>query len=129
MDTSKFIAKILGLIYLSIGLGFLISSDQYRKMYQDMWETSASTFFFCLVSIVAGMAIIKYHNIWEFNWKIWITIIGWYAVIGGIVYLIFPNYITIYKDIVEPPEYYLFGGIFYVAFGLMFAYFGFFHKK
>ena len=35
MKTSKFISKILGLVYLGAGVGYLVSTDHYQSMLED----------------------------------------------------------------------------------------------
>ena len=32
----------------------------------------------------AGLAIVLVHNVWTFDWRVIITILGWLAVLGGI---------------------------------------------
>jgi len=129
MDTSKFIAKILGLSFLSVGIGYMASGKHYRKIFEGFSEPSISTFLFSLVLIVAGMAIVKYHNIWKTNWKIWITIFGWLCLVKGTLFLIFPNFPSSFIHLIEvPDDYYLGAGIINILIGLMFGYFGFFYK-
>jgi len=131
MDTSKFIAKILGLSFLACGLGYMISGQHWRKILEAFSEPSVSTFLFSLALIVAGMAIVKYHNIWQSNWKIWITLYGWSCLLKGTLFLIFPNFPSSFIHLIkEVPDDYFFGaGIVNILVGFMFGYFGFFHKE
>ena len=37
----------------------------------------------------AGLAIVLYHNLWVLDWRVIITVLGWLAVIGGTMRIIF----------------------------------------
>ncbi|MDH3246062.1 MAG: hypothetical protein OEM26_15685 [Saprospiraceae bacterium] len=129
MDTSKFIAKILGLSFLAGGLGYVVSGQHYRKIFEGFSEPSVSTFLFSIGLIVAGMAIVKYHNIWQGNWRIWITLYGWLCLVKGTLFMIFPNFLSNYIHLIEevPDDYFLGAGVVNMLIGLMFGYFGFLH--
>ena len=130
MDTSKFIAKILGLTFLAAGLGHMVSGQHWRKVFEGFSEPSVSTFLFSLALIVAGMAIVKYHNIWQSSWKIWITLYGWICLAKGTLFLIFPNFPSSFIHLLEeaPNDYFLGAGVVDILIGLMFGYFGFFYN-
>ncbi len=131
MDTSKFIAKILGVCFLAAGLGYILSGQHWRNIFEGFSEPSVSTFLFSLALIVAGMAIVKYHNIWQNNWKIWITLYGWICLIKGTLFLIFPNFPSSFIHLLDeaPDDYFIGAGVVNVLIGLMFGYFGFIHKE
>ncbi len=129
MDTSKFIAIILGVCFLASGLGYILSGQHWRNIFKGFSEPSVSTFLFSLVLIVVGMAIVKYHNIWQ-SWKIWITLYGWICLIKGTLFLIFPNSPSSFIHLLDqaPNTYFLGGGIVNILIGLMYGYFGLMHK-
>ena len=129
MKTSKFISKILGLVYLGAGLGYLVSPDHYQTMLQDF--ISKPSFVLMLTAyliIIGGLTIIEFHNIWKGLWRGAITFIGWYSIIFGIVLLIFPNFYEGFTDLVQARAYYTIGGVFAVLIGLYFGYYGFIWK-
>jgi hypothetical protein len=39
---------------------------------------------------IAGLAIVRAHNVWTRGWPILVTILGWLAVLGGLVRMLFP---------------------------------------
>ena len=42
------------------------------------------------LSFVAGLAVVRVHNYWARNWAVLITILGWIALIGGLIRMLFP---------------------------------------
>ena len=90
-----------------------------------MYDDSSYLILCGFIAIIIGFLIIGNHNIWEKNWTVMVTIIGWIALFEGILLLIFPKYILIFKPIMTPKNINII--IIPIAFivGLVFAYFGF----
>ncbi len=130
MKTSRFISKILGLVYFGAGLGYLVSADHYQTMLEDF--ISRPSYVLMLTAyliIIGGIAIIEFHNIWKGLWRSAITFIGWYAAIWGVILLVFPNFYEGFGDLVEARAYYTIGGALAVLIGLYFGYYGFVWKE
>ena len=53
------------------------------------------------MAIIIGVLIIENHNYWEKSWIVIITLIGWMAVIKGIILIAFPTIVNIYKPIIK----------------------------
>lgn len=92
MNTSKFIARIYSIAYLSVGFGYIASGSDYQTMFEGFSEPSIGTFLFAIIILVAGMAIVNYHNIWVRDWRVLITIFGWITLIKGVFILILPTF-------------------------------------
>jgi len=90
METSILIAKIIGLIYVAFGVGLLLNKSYYIKAINSLLEDSSYFIIGGLLAIIIGILIIEYHNIWSNDWTVLITIIGWIALIKGIILLAFP---------------------------------------
>jgi hypothetical protein len=129
MNISKFIAKIYALIYLCTGLGFLLSTEYYKVIWTSFFDLSLTTYLVSISMLVTGLVIIRYHNIWEQSWKLWITLIGWVSLTKGVIFLIFPGFFLEFRHMIESEGYYSSGGIFSLVIGLILGYFGFFHKE
>ena len=91
METSIFIAKILGLVYLAVGLGMIFSPGYYREKFEEMVKNASFMYLGGLLALVVGFLVITYHNIWENSWVVLVTIIGWLALLKGLLLLIFPR--------------------------------------
>jgi hypothetical protein len=39
---------------------------------------------------VAGLAIVRGHNVWTGGWPVVVTIFGWLAILGGLARMLFP---------------------------------------
>jgi hypothetical protein len=39
---------------------------------------------------IAGLAIVRVHNYWAEGWPVVVTVLGWLAIAGGILRMLFP---------------------------------------
>ena len=126
METSIFIAKILGLVYLAVGLGMIFSPGYYREKFEEMVKNASFMYLGGLLALVVGFLVITYHNIWENSWVVLVTIIGWLALLKGLLLLIFPRtMINLCMPLVKKDSCLIAKGIIVLILGLIFGYFGF----
>jgi hypothetical protein len=90
MDSSLFLAQFWGwyLIIFFVILSF--NPKRIKQIIEDLHDQK----FLILASfmaIIMGLLNILFHNIWEANYKLIITLIGWIALLKGILLFIFPS--------------------------------------
>ena len=91
MDTSLFLAKLIGPVLITVAAAMLINRDNMRDMAADFLEHRGLIFLAGVLTLLAGLAIVITHNVWELRWPVIITIFGWLSVIGGIFRIVFPD--------------------------------------
>lgn len=89
-NVSIFLAKFWGW-YLIIF--FIILSFNPRRIKQIFNDLKDEKFLIIasFLAIIVGLLNILFHNIWELNWKLIITLIGWVALFKGLFLFIFPK--------------------------------------
>ena len=125
MELSILIAKITSVIYLSAALGALFSPDHYRKISDDIFKNAGLSYLTGFVALIIGFLIVHYHNFWVGDWTVLITIIGWLALIKGIIIIAFPQFIHKLSEMIFTGlglRIFPYTGI---LMGLLFGYFGF----
>ena len=126
METSILVARLLALVYLTFALGILFSKDYYSEMLPKLIANSSAMLYGGLLALVLGFLILSHHNLWQSDWTIMITIIGWISVIKGILLVVFPSHISIYKNnILHPKNLTRLVLPVMLIIGLVFGYFGF----
>jgi hypothetical protein len=92
-DISIFLAKFWGW-YLIIF--FLILSFNPKRIVQIIKDLEDQKFVILIsfMAIIIGLFSVLIHNIWEPNWKLIITLIGWIALIKGLALFIIPKKTT-----------------------------------
>jgi len=126
METAVLISKIIGVIYLSFGIGMLFNKEYYMKVFEYLLESTTYFIFGGFLAIVFGLLILEYHNIWSNNWTVIITILGWAALIKGVLLLAFPKSFNSFKPLFKSKGFIGFLTVFVILFGCVFSYFGFF---
>ncbi len=91
MSTSILIARLIGPILVVAGLAALINPKLLQDVGREFLANRALIFMGGVLALLAGLAIVNTHNIWSGGWPVVITVIGWLAVLGGIIRMGFPG--------------------------------------
>lgn len=127
MQTSVFLAKLIGPILLVMGMSMLTNADGFRAMAQEFLRSRALIYLAGLIALVPGLAIVLVHNVWVLDWRVIITLFGWLGIIGGVLRLLLPEQVSeIGTAVVERKEYLAGGGVAVITVGLFLSLFGYF---
>ena len=85
MNYSIFLAKFWGW-YLIIFFLILTMKQIFDDLNDEKFLITTS-----FLAITVGLLNILFHNIWEPNWKLIITLIGWISLYIGLFLFIFPK--------------------------------------
>ena len=89
MQTSIFLAKLIGPVALLMGLVILLDPTRVRTMAREVLQGEAFIFLSGIITLPTGLALVNTHNIWTSDWRVVITLFGWMAVAAGIARLAF----------------------------------------
>jgi len=128
MGTSIFLAKLIGPVCLVIGLALLINGAAFRTLAKEFLDNPALMFLSGVITLPAGLAIVLTHNVWAGDWRILITILGWLAVIGGLIRILAPQRATAVGRtmLANPSTLHISTGI-YLLIGALLCFFGYRH--
>jgi hypothetical protein len=128
MSTSKYIARLIGPLFLIMGLGMVVEGDTVRALSLEFLGNLSLIYLAGMLALVAGLAIVNAHNLWVADWRIIVTILGWLAVIGGIVRLLFPGKVqSLGAGVLSHPHSMIIGGIVVLALGAILSWVGYEH--
>ena len=91
MDTSLFLARLIGPILVVMAIGLLARQDSWRAMADEFLLSRPLLFLSGFLTLLGGLAIVNTHNIWTGGWPVIITILGWLALIALVVALVSGN--------------------------------------
>ena len=91
MQNTIIISRILGPMFIIIGIGILVNIKNYQKMIGDFISNSALVYIGGVMSLLFGLLILAFHNVWEANLAVLITIFGWLGLVKGIVLIVLPK--------------------------------------
>lgn len=90
MDNSIFLAKFWGW-YLIIFFFILSYNPKRIKQIFDDLNDEKFLIVSSFMAIIIGLLNILFHNIWELNWTLIITCIGWISLFIGLSLFIIPK--------------------------------------
>jgi hypothetical protein len=93
MQTSVFLARLLGPFFLIVGASVLINARPFRAIVDEFIRSPALLFLSGLMILPVGLALVLTHNVWVANWPVLITLLGWLCVIGGAIRLLVPQHV------------------------------------
>ena len=91
MTTSKTIAALLGPTLIASGASIFLNLDAWPGMVDQAFHNPAPVFVSGYLLFVAGLAIVYFHNQWKGGWAVVVTALGWLAVVGGLLRILFPT--------------------------------------
>ena len=126
MQRSHYLAKLIGPVFLAIGIGMLLNAPLYRVMGEQFLHSIPLIYLSGLLALPVGIAIVLAHNVWEASWRVLITVFGWLAVIGGAVRIIVPQFVQhVGGAVMHLAALPFIGGIVVLVLGGVLAWFGY----
>ena len=125
MDLSIFVAQVAAIVYLSIGVGMLLDKKYYARLLEGIMKDTTAMYLGGFMALIAGFALVTYHNEWVKSWEVLVTILGWLALVKGVMLLAFPTtFVNMTKSWISG-KYMSTYALIVIVFGLVFGYFGF----
>jgi hypothetical protein len=93
MDTSQLIAGLAGPLLAAIAVAMLVN-PRARDAIMETAGNQGLIFFAGMLTLLAGLAIVRAHNLWVADWRVVVTVLGWLAVLGGVLRIILPDRIA-----------------------------------
>ena len=85
MENSKNLAGLIGPTLMVLSLSEFLNFHIWTKVEATVVYLNG------LLLFIAGLALIRAHNIWNINWTILITLVGWLSLTLGLFRIFFPN--------------------------------------
>lgn len=89
--TDAQIFQILGIIYLTVGIGIVANPDFYKKLITNFTENPPAIYLSGLIALTIGYLLLTFHNVCAKDWSVILTIFGWAALIKGVFLIVLPK--------------------------------------
>lgn len=127
MSSSIFIAKLLGPLFLIVGLAVPFKMQTFRTILQEFIGSAALLYLAGFFGLLGGLALVLTHNLWVFDWRLIITLIGWLTIIRAVVTIFWPQQIVaIGSAILNHSGMFGTTAVINLLIGLIFSYYGYF---
>jgi uncharacterized membrane protein len=94
MQTSLFIAKLLGPMLLVVGVALLTRLEAFRALLREFIASGVLLYLAGFLGLLAGLALLLTHNVWALDWRVLITLIGWATIVRALVTIFRPQWIV-----------------------------------
>ena len=90
MQPVVFIARLVGPLFVVLGIGCLLNQQVYADMIGQAVLVPVLIYLSGLMAFLAGVAMLNGYHAWTADWRVIITILGWLLVIAGIIRIVLP---------------------------------------
>lgn len=99
-NISIFLAKFWGWYLIIFFLILSLNPKRIRQMVKDL-EDQKFVIITSFIAIIIGLLNVLVHNIWEDDWRLIITFIGWISLFIGFSLFIFPKRTIVWLDYIN----------------------------
>jgi len=118
VQTSIIIARLIGPLFATIGVGMLANTDTYQQIGQQFLSTYAIIYLSGIIVLLMGLIILNVHNLWTRDWRSVITVAGWIFTIAGVWRIIAPQFVPFVGGaVLGNPGFFTGAGIVLIALG------------
>jgi hypothetical protein len=93
MQRSLFLARLIGPLFIVIGVGMMLNGAVYRALAEQFLHSHALIYLSGLLTLTIGLALVNAHNVWERDWRLIITVLGWLSLAGGTLRILAPQWV------------------------------------
>jgi hypothetical protein len=127
MNTSIFLARLIGPVMLVVGVAACVNGALFRAMAEEFLRSRALMYLSGLLIMPAGLAIVLTHNLWVARLPVLITVLGWLMTIGGAIRILVPDKLEpIGRRFLKTPMMTCIVGSIWIALGSTLSIFGYF---
>ncbi len=87
LSTTQILAVFIGLYMVAAGIGLLTGRGSYATMIEELRDNTAFGFLTGAFAFALGAAMVAVHNLWTGPLAIVVSLVGWAALIEGVLIL------------------------------------------
>ena len=126
METSEYIAGLIGPVLMVTALSMLLNPDFFKKIAAEAANSFALIYLAGIAALTIGLVIVHAHNTWVWDWPVIITIFGWLAIAGGLFRILAPQLvIKIAQSMLDSKPPLIAGGVVALLLGTALTAFGY----
>ncbi|HHP5615895.1 TPA: hypothetical protein ACSC54_001472 [Bacillus cereus] len=91
METSTFLGLFWGWMTVIVSGILFVRPSVLRDLKKLVVEDRGFGIMYGFLSIFLGLGTVILHNVWVFNWKGFLTVITWFALLKGIYIIAYPE--------------------------------------
>lgn len=88
---SIFLAQIIGVYMLIIGVSVFLRRNELEKSFKKMVSEGSFTYSLGAMVLFLGLFLVQIHNVWDGSWRVALTAFAWLALLKGATILLLPS--------------------------------------
>jgi len=88
---SFFLAQILGIYVILMGVSVLLRREELDKSFRKMFSSGGFTYYLGALVLLLGLFLVQIHNIWDGSWRVAVTVFAWMALLKGAAIILIPS--------------------------------------
>jgi len=125
METSIFLAKVIGLVIVISVTAILIRYKQFLAFGKEAVMDTTIIYLSGFTIIIIGVLVIVSHFVWTRDWRLVVTLLGWSILLKGLGRVIFPDAVARMIKRKSDSRWFIVGEIAVLAIGIYLLYHGF----
>ncbi|MGB7957952.1 MAG: hypothetical protein WCF77_03890 [Minisyncoccia bacterium] len=102
MNISVVFAQILGIFFVVVGASMVVNKKLTTAAVEEAIRDQGSLWMWGFLAVITGAVIIPLNNMWTSGLPLVITILGWLALIKGVLILFFPAaMVSLYRKFIK----------------------------
>ena len=121
MELSLFLAKLFGAYFLLLGIVFIWRRKALMPVFEEFAGSRALMVVVAILELFAGIALVIAHNVWSHDFRVIITILGYWMIVESIIYLLLPAKTKAVKKMIKMftrPSWYIAGSLISIVVGV-----------
>lgn len=125
LSTTQILAVFIGLYMVAAGIGFLTGRGSYATLIDELRDNTALGYVTGAFVFALGAAMVAVHNLWTGPLAIVVSVVGWGALIEGVLMLAMRRtFLGLVKVVPFTPATMVPYGIAAIVFGVVLLYAG-----
>lgn len=87
--SSQALARLIGPTLVAMAVSLLLNRSVMPELAHQISRDWGIIFMSGVLLLLAGIAIVDRHNVWHGGWPVAITLLGWLAIVGGLIRMLF----------------------------------------
>ena len=118
MTREQLVEWILAAALVVVGLSLLLRSRAWIDAFSTAAAHPFAPFLTGLYGLLSGLFIVTLHNVWVTDARVVVTLIGWFALAGGVLFLLIPEtYRWLLRRVPMTPQLVALRGLIRIALG------------
>ena len=88
----KLVQAVFAPAFLLMGLSHVVQPQLWVRFFEAVARTGLASVIIPLYTLLVALVLVVGHNVWEWGWPLFLTIVGWGMLIKCSLYLLVPGF-------------------------------------